>query len=97
MSICDSLLVPKPGKITFSINSKLSSKGFCVPDSAVYKAIKIAKKMLNLTLEPGGAIGLAAIINNQLPKNYKNVIVIASGGNIDPENFDKILNGKTLQ
>ncbi len=93
-SICDSLLVPKPGKLTFSINSKFSSKGFSVPDCAVYKAIKIAKKIFNLTLEPGGAIGLAAIINNQLPKNYKSVIVIASGGNIDPESFDKIINGK---
>ena len=91
-SICDALLAETPGKLTFNINKKLLSKGISVTDKEVMKAIQIGYEWLKMVIEPGGAVALAASINNiELVRN-KNVLVILSGGNIDQEIFTKSLN-----
>jgi threonine dehydratase len=84
ISICDSLLASEPGKITFKINSELLKRGITVTDTQVLKAIKYAYKNLGLIVEPGGAVALAAILNNKTSLKNKTVIAILSGSNIDP-------------
>ena len=83
-SICDSLLAIEPGKLTFNINSKLLKKGLTVTDRQVLKAINYAYKNLGLIIEPGGAVALAAILNNKTNIKKKTVIAVLSGSNIDP-------------
>ena len=85
-SICDSLLVPKPGRITFNINKHLLSEGLTVSDNEVIKAMRIGFDSFNLVIEPGGAAGLAVLLKKQFNKNYNNIVIIASGGNISREN-----------
>ncbi len=85
-SICDALLVPKPGKITFSINKELLSYGITVSEDQVIKAMQIGYHYFNLILEPGGAVGLAVLLKKQFNNKYKNIVIIASGGNISKEN-----------
>jgi threonine dehydratase len=84
ISICDSLLASEPGKITFKINSALLKRGITVSDNQVLKAINYAYKNLGLIVEPGGAVALAAILNNKTAIKKKTVIAILSGSNIDP-------------
>jgi len=84
-SICDSLLANKPGEITFDINKKLIKKGLTVTDNQVLKAIKYAYMNLGLILEPGGAVGLAAVLNQKTVIKNKTVVVVLSGSNIDPK------------
>ena len=84
-SICDSLLANKPGEITFDINKKLIKKGLTVTDHQVLKAIKYAYMNLGLILEPGGAVGLAAVLNQKTVIKNKTVVVVLSGSNIDPK------------
>ena len=84
-SICDSLLANKPGEITFDINKKLIKKGLTVTDNQVLKAIKYAYMNLGLILEPGGAVGLAAVLNQKTIIRNKTVVVVLSGSNIDPK------------
>ena len=83
-SICDSLLAIEPGKLTFNINSKFVRKGLTVTDKQVLKAINYAYKNLGLIIEPGGAVALAAILNNKTNIKKKTVIAVLSGSNIDP-------------
>ena len=84
ISICDSLLASEPGRITFKINSALLKRGITVSDNQVLKAINYAYKNLGLIVEPGGAVALAAILNNKTYVKNKTVIAILSGSNIDP-------------
>jgi len=86
-SICDSLLAETPGKLTFKINRKLLSKGISVSDSKALQAIHLAYAWLKLIPEPGGAVALAAALNESKLIKNKNVLIIISGGNIDKEIF----------
>ena len=90
-SICDSLLAIKPGKMTFNINKNLIKKGLTVTDDQVLKAIRYAYINLGLILEPGGAVGLAAILNEKTIIRKKTVIVVLSGSNIDSKILKKAI------
>lgn len=86
-SICDSLLAPTPGELTFSINSTLLSGGVAVSDDEVRHAMAVAFSEFKLVVEPGGAVGLAAVLSEKYPLRGKTVAVICSGGNVDPDVF----------
>lgn len=86
-SICDALLVPTPGKITFPINKNLLSGGITVTDQMVERAMAFAFLHEKLVLEPGGAVALAAIFNHGQLIKGKTAIAILSGGNVDPRVF----------
>ena len=91
LSICDALLANKPGNITFEINRKILSGGISVSDTESLIAMKIAYKYFKIVLEPGGAVALAAAISKKIDIKNKNVLVIASGGNVDSHIFEKCL------
>jgi threonine dehydratase len=86
-SICDALLVPQPGVLTFPINHRLAARGLSVTDAAVRAAIAAAFAHLKLVVEPGGAVALAAVLSGALDCRGKTVAVIASGGNVEPAVF----------
>lgn len=91
LSICDALLANKPGNITFEINRKNLSGGISVSDTESLIAMKIAYKYFKIVLEPGGAVALAAAISKKIDIKNKNILVIASGGNVDSHIFEKCL------
>ena len=90
-SICDALLAPEPGEITFAINRRLLAGGFAVTDEAVRAAIAYAARSLKLVVEPGGAVALAAVLAGQLPVRDRTIAVVLSGGNIDDALLTAIL------
>ena len=90
-SICDALLSPEPGKITFSINARLLKAGLTISDEAVTKAMKVAFNYFKLVVEPGGAAALAAVLSGQFKADGKTVAVVLSGGNVDAEVYRKAL------
>ncbi len=90
-SICDALLAEKPGKITFEINRLNLTSGISVTDEETLSAMKTAFNHLKIVLEPGGAVALAAAIFRKIDITNKNVLVIASGGNVDKEIFENCL------
>ena len=91
-SICDALLANKPGNITFEINRKNLTSGISVTDSQSLMAMNVAYKHFKIILEPGGSVALAAAIAKKIDITDKNVLVIASGGNVDSDIFKKCLN-----
>ena len=95
-SICDALLADKPGKITFEINKLNLTSGLSVSDKEALIAMNTAFKYLKIVLEPGGAVALAAAIFGKIDIKNKNVLVIASGGNVDKDIFENCLNQQEI-
>ncbi len=86
-SICDALLAPMPGNITFPINLLNLDGGISVTDTEVKKTIILLSEHLKIIVEPGGAVAAAALINKKINTKNKKVVVMISGGNIDLELF----------
>lgn len=84
-SICDAILTPMPGELTFPVLQRLAGPGSVVTDEQALRAIALAFTHLRLVLEPGGAVALAAaLFGEDLPDT---VIAVATGGNVDPAIF----------
>ncbi|WP_420547102.1 threonine ammonia-lyase [Curvivirga sp.] len=90
-SICDALLSPSPGKITFPINQNRLSGGLSVTDEEVKHAMRIAFRDLKLVVEPGGVVALAALLAGKIDTKDKTTIIVLSGGNVDDEMYRSIL------
>ncbi len=86
-SICDALLAPKPGNITFPINLKNIYGGISVSDEEVKKTLILLSEHLKIVVEPGGAVAAAALLNKKIDTRNKKIVVMISGGNIDIELF----------
>ena len=87
ISICDALLAPKPGDITFPINLRHLVGGISVSDEEVKKTIILLSEHLKIIVEPGGAVAAAALLNKKINIKNKKIVVMISGGNIDLELF----------
>ena len=79
-SVCDALLAPIPGELTFAINRDLVDSGFTVSERDVGEAMALAHRYLKVVLEPGGAAALAAVTGGKTPLQGRTVVVVASGG-----------------
>jgi threonine dehydratase len=90
-SICDALLSPAPGELTFAINQPRLAPGLVVSEAEVKHAMRFAFEHLKIVIEPGGAVGLAAILARKIPTEGRAIAVIASGGNVDPAFFAEVL------
>jgi threonine dehydratase len=65
--------------------------GFAVSDKAVFNAMKVAFDTLKLVIEPGGAVALAAALDPATLPNDQELVVVASGGNVDEHVFQQAL------
>jgi len=92
-TICDALMTNTPGELTFPINRELIGAGVTASDAQVAAAVRFAFEELKLVVEPGGAIGLAALLAGKLDVKGKVVVAILSGGNVDAELFAKLIAG----
>lgn len=90
-TICDALMALIPGEMTFAINSKLLARGVTASDAEVGAAVAFAYRELKLVVEPGGAVGLAALLAGRLEVAGKNVVIVLSGGNVDADLFAELV------
>lgn len=93
-SICDALLTPIPGALTWPINSKTLSGIAAVTDAEVAEAMRYAFGVLKLVVEPGGCVALAAALTGKIGLNGKAAAIVLSGGNVDPVLFARVLRGE---
>ncbi len=90
-TICDALMTQTPGAITWEINRKLIGEGVTATDEEVGRAVAFAFHELKLVVEPGGAIGLAALLAGKLDVKGKIAVAVLSGGNVDAELFHRLV------
>ncbi|WP_296035062.1 threonine/serine dehydratase [uncultured Agrobacterium sp.] len=82
-SICDAIITPQPGNITFPILKRLCGAGIAVTEEEALRAMVLAFQRLKIVVEPGGAVALAAALFHGDELETDTVIAIASGGNVD--------------
>lgn len=82
-NICDAILTPQPGEITFPIIRRLCGPGLSVTEDEAMRAMALAFARLKLVLEPGGAVALASALFRPDEIDSDTVIAVASGGNVD--------------
>jgi threonine dehydratase len=90
-TICDALMTATPGVLTFEINKRLVGEGVTASDAEVGRAVAFAFRELKLVVEPGGAIGLAALLAGRLDVKGKVVVAVLSGGNVDADLFCRLV------
>jgi threonine dehydratase len=90
-TICDALMTETPGVITWEINKRLVGEGVSATDEETGRAVAFAFRELKLVVEPGGAIGLAALLAGKLDVKGRVVVAVLSGGNVDAELFNRLI------
>jgi threonine dehydratase len=90
-SFCDALLAPMPGELTFQLNQRHLAGGLVVSDAEVARAMLAAFNHLKVVVEPGGAVALAAVLSGRFAARGRTVLVMLSGGNVDPGLFARVL------
>ena len=92
-TLCDSLETPSTGELTFPILRARLSAIVTVNDAEVAEAMRLAFSTLKLVVEPGGAVGLAALMAAKVPEARPGACVglVLSGGNVDPDLFARVL------
>ena len=90
-SMCDALLMPEPGALTFAVARGRLAGGLAVGDAATRRAMVTAFADLNLVVEPSGAVALAVVLAEAIETSGRTLVVVLTGGNVDPETFSEVL------
>ncbi len=90
-SLCDAIISPAPGDITFPILKRLCGPGMVVTEDECLHAMALAFERLRIVIEPGGAAALAAALFHGDKINTDSVIAVATGGNVDAAVFQLAL------
>jgi len=94
-SLCDALESPTPGAVTFPILKQTLAGAVAVTDAEVAEAMRYAFDTLKLVVEPGGSVGLAALLTGKVKAGPDQTVgLILSGGNVDPDLFARVIKGE---
>jgi len=91
-TIADGLRVQIPGKLTFPIVQKLADDVLTVSDEEIIETLRFMLFRMKMLVETSGATAAAAVMFKKLPADVRRVGVILSGGNIDPDLLQSIIN-----
>jgi threonine dehydratase len=89
-TFCDALQTPRVSPITFGILRERAAAALSVSDDEAAEAVRFAWDRHGLVVEPGGAVGLAALLSGKLAAMDETVVVL-SGGNVDPALHARII------
>lgn len=90
-TICDAIMTPIPNPQTFEINKRLLAGGLVVSDTEVMQAMRFIYDHYKLIVEPGGAVGIAAVLSGKIDITGKSIVAIATGGNVAIERFSSLI------
>ena len=89
-TFCDAIMTPRASPITFGILRDRNARALSVSDAEVADAIRYAWAEHSLVVEPGAAVGLAALLAGKIPP-VEDTVVVLSGGNVDPALHARII------
>ena len=82
-TLCDALQTPRVSPITFGILKQRGACGIAVSETETTAAVRWAWQEHGLTVEPGGAVSIAALLAGKA-EIVPETVVLVSGGNVDP-------------
>ena len=91
-TIADGLATRTIGEQPFAIMRNQLDLALEVSDAETAAAVLLLIERAKTVAEGAGAVGLAACLAGRLPSASSNVVVIVSGGNIDMNLLDRIIN-----
>lgn len=89
-TICDGLRTPTIGELTFPIIQAQIAGVAQVTDAEIVAAMRLLKGELDLTIEPSGAVTVAALLHGKI-RPAGPAAAILSGGNVDAETFQRLV------
>ena len=89
---CDSLQTQRVSPLTFDVLSRRDAHGVAVSEAETAAAQRWAAERLRLVVEPGGAVALAALLAGKV-RPEPGMLVLLSGGNVDPTAYARVLAG----
>jgi len=93
---CDALMTTRVSPLTFDVLARRDATGVAVSESEIRAAQRWAAETLRLVVEPGGAAALAALLAGKV-KPEAGMLVILSGGNVDMDDYARVLAGETAE
>ena len=91
-TICDAIMTRIPFEQTYNINKQLLAGVLVASDDEVRAAMRFAFENYKIVVEPGAAVGIAAILNGRIDIKDRIIATVVTGGNIDPDRFCKLVN-----
>jgi threonine dehydratase len=89
-TIADGIAVGCPGDVTFRHVRELVDRVATVDEDALSRALLLCLERAKLVVEPAGAAGVAALMEDPTAFDPP-VVVVLSGGNIDPVLLSKVI------
>ena len=89
-TMADGIAIGRPGEVTFRHVRDLVDRVVTVDDDALSRALLLSLERAKLVVEPAGAAGLAAVMEDPTAFTPP-VVVVLSGGNIDPLLLSKVI------
>jgi threonine dehydratase len=90
-TLADGIAVNKPANLTFSVIQKLVDEVVEVDEEGIAGAIMNLLDKANIVAEGAGAVPLAALMEDRISKRAKRYVLVISGGNIELNTIDRIL------
>jgi threonine dehydratase len=91
-TIADGLATRAVGRIPFEIIQSQLDEAVEVSDAEIAESVLLLLERAKTVSEGAGAVGLAACLAGRLPPGAERVAVVISGGNIDSNLLDRIIN-----
>lgn len=90
-TIADGIAVKNPGDKTLQLIYQNVDGMLEVSDSEIADAVLMLIERCKTIVEPSGAAPIAAVLSNKIDVKGKNVVCVASGGNIDATSISSII------
>lgn len=89
-TIADGIAVAKPGVAPFGIIRDYCDEVLTVTEDEIAKAMVMLLERSKMVVEPGGAVGVAALMSGKIKPTGPTVVTL-SGGNIDPLLLQRVI------
>jgi threonine dehydratase len=90
-TMADGIAVAKPGALTTALLARYGVRVVTVTEESLSRALLLCLERAKQVVEPAGAAGVAALLEHQASLFEPPVVIVLSGGNIDPLLLSKVL------
>lgn len=92
VSVADALCAPFTGVHNLPLVRQHVREVVTVDEATILDALRLFLQRTKLAVEPAGAVGLAALMSKRIDvPSQANVVLIASGGNVDAATLSRVL------